>query len=249
MRAKKPLIVLVVTLALLAVALILPAAAFGKTADLNKPVSWVSVGINSNSSGLPDFHGGVTAKVQRLADGPVTDDNVRGQVVIKVFREFWPEFWPLGGALVQFKYVVKSSTFYSPGWWDYFPPGLARADFFTAAEGNWPADLGAAPAGWPYKGAAVADFVVYVPVSQYPESLPWVWLYTHNPDPDLVPPSIPYRFMFIDCGEPGATDLWQSWLFTGVGWEATQFDPAVTPGDPVPIQSGNIQVHVGATDG
>ena len=232
MKAKKSLLLVVLTLALLAVALILPAAAFGKS-DLNKPVSWVSVGTNTNRLLLDSepadgaiLHAGTTAKVQKLADG-----SVRGEVVVKVFRELWaldPVNHPLD--LTLFNYVVKTSAF-------TFGPYPAYAEFFFAAPGNWPeADLGLPPGWWfDYEGAAVADFVAYVPVSEYPELLPWVALYL-----DAGSPVVPYRFMFIDSDEPGRADVMLNWLFVGfptMPWMQTFWA--------VPITNGNIQVHVG----
>jgi hypothetical protein len=228
MKAKKPLVVVVVALALLAVALILPAAASGKP-DLDKPVSWVSVGTNC---WLPDgFHGGTEAKVEKFADGTLS-----GKVIVKVLREFYPP------DPTPFHYVVKTSDFTSPDWWDYAPPGLAYSDFFYATAGNWPADLGgasSAPEWWfDYEGAAVADFVAYVPVSEYPESLPWlVFFRPPFTDPFPAAPSIPLRFMFIDSGKSGRADVMLNWLFVG-SWMDTVWT--------VPIQAGNIQVHVGA---
>ncbi len=241
MKAKKALVLVVLTVALLAVALILPAAAFGKAANPNQPVSWVNIGDNSNGADLPDSHGGLTAKVEKFAD-----DSVRGEVLIKVLREFWPDEAPG----VRFHYLVKTRDFTSD-WWDswleaYYGLPDDNAEFYVASDDNWPAELGERPQGWPYGGAAVADFVVYVPISEYKQIPPWLGLYLRNEPP---PPSIPYRFMFIDRGGPGATDLTQSWLVVDLGfwhgWYATQFDPAVTPGDPVPTGAGNVQVHVG----
>jgi hypothetical protein len=228
MRVKQPLLLIVLTLVLLAVALILPAAAFGKS-DLNKPVSWVKVNTNgwSPDSNFPDLkdHGATVARVEQLADG-----SLRGQVAVKIFREFWPD---TNGDPTLFRYTVKTRAFTSSDWWDYpgGPFALAHGDFFVANANNWPADLGTAPAWWAsYKGAAVADFVAYVPVSQYPESLPWPKLY------EAGTPSIPYRFMFIDFGRSGKADVMLNWLFVGfwmpAGWNG-------------PIQAGNIQVHVG----
>lgn len=226
-KAKKPLLITVFAVVLLAVALVLPAVTWGKptTPAANKPVSWVSVGTNFWQGDDPgEFHGGTAAKVQKLAD-----NSVRGQVVVKVFREFW-----LTGeddTATLFHYFVKTKDFASPDFWDApLGYGLAHADFYVGAEGNaWPADLGDEPEGWPFEGAAIADFVAYVPVSEYPESLPWVGWFGDVP-------SIPYRFMFVDFGEPGAADLMLNWLFIG-SWYPTVW---VTP-----IPAGNIQVHVG----
>ncbi len=230
MRAKKPLFVIVLTLILLAVALILPATAIGAG---KQPVSWVKVNTNGwyPDSNFPDLkdHGATVARVEQLAD-----DSLRGQVAVKVFREFYPmgpEQTP-----TLFRYIVKARAFTSPDYWDApLGPHLAHADFFVATPDNWPVDLGTAPSWWAsYKGAAVADFVAYVPVSQYPESLPWVALYP----PDT--PSIPYRFMFIDFGKSGKADVMLNWLFVGLPglpWLQTVWT--------VPIQAGNIQVHVG----
>ncbi len=236
MKGKKALVLVVLTLALLAVALILPAAAYGKC-PADKPVSWVSV---CTSYRFPDMRGSTVANVQQLAD-----KSLRGQVVVGVFREFWP----LGEDpedLTRFDYVVKTRAFTSPDFWDYdspdnpLYPGLAHADFFFATANNWPADLGEAPEGWPYGGAAVADFVAYVPISEYPEALPWL-AYYRTPMADYDSPSIPLRFMFIDSGKRGRADVMLSWLFVGdptAPWVPTAWT--------VPIQSGNIQVHVGS---
>ncbi len=231
MRAKKPLLVLVLTLALIAVALILPAAAYGKSAA--KAVSWVKVNTNCRlpDSNFPDltFHGATVARVEQLAD-----ESLRGRVIVKVFREFYP--MGTAQAPTLFRYTVKSKYFASPDWWDYEPPGVSHADFFIAAAGNWPADLGPVPDWWAgYRGAAVADFVAYVPITQYPENLPWLAFYT-----PYGTPSIPYRFMFIDSGKSGRADVMLNWLF--VGLPGMPWMPTVWT---VPIQSGNIQVHVG----
>jgi hypothetical protein len=240
MKAKKPLLALVITLALLAVALILPAVASGKPAGPSKPVSWVSVGVNTNNSMLNDepadqvmLHGGIAAKVQKAGD------SVRGQVVVKVFRELWaldPDNHPED--LTMFQYVVKGSDFSSPDFWDgpFSPHPLAQANFFLAAPGNWPPDLGPAPDWWAsYAGAGVADFVVYVPISEYPELLPWPKYFGDVP-------SIPYRFMCIDSGEPGKSDVLLSWLPVYVEGLGFFWTPTV---DWAPIPAGNIQVHVG----
>jgi hypothetical protein len=142
----------------------------------------------------------------------------------------------------MFHYVVRTSDFTSPDWWDYFPPGLAYSDFFFATAGNWPADLGgalSAPPWWSdYEGASVADFVAYVPVSEYPESLPWLDNYRF-PDPPYIAPSIPLRFMFIDAGKSGKTDVMLNWLFVGLPgmpWYRTVWT--------VPVQHGHVQVQV-----
>jgi hypothetical protein len=222
MKAKKTLVLVVITLTLLAVALILPAAAYGKC-PTNKHVSWVSV---CTSYRFPDMRGSTVANVLQLAD-----ESLRGQVVVGVFREFWP----LGEDpedLTRFDYVVKTDSFTALDFWDApLGPHLAHADFFFATTDNWPADLGEAPEWWPdYKGAAVADFVAYVPVSQYPELLPWPKFFG-----DI--PSIPYRFMFIDSGKRGRADVMLNWLISDVGWQPTVWT--------VPIQTGYIQVHVG----
>jgi hypothetical protein len=223
MKAKRPLLLVVLTLVLLAVALALPAAAFGKPAA-NTPVSWVKVNTNYWLEG--GFHGSTEANVQKLANG-----ELRGQVVVKVFRESYD------GGQTWFHYVVKTGAFTSPLYWDApeSPFPLAHSDFFIANPGNCPAGLGIDPTLWAsYKGAAVADFVAYVPRSQYPKDLPWIALYP----PET--PSVPLRFMFIDSCKPGKPDVMLNWLFVG--------DP-VAPWMPtiwtVPIQSGNVQVHVG----
>src|SRR5665647_1000839 len=189
MRVKQPLLLIVLTLVLLAVALILPATAFGKS-DLNKPVSWVKVNTNgwSPDSNFPDLkdHGATVARVEQLADG-----SLRGQVAVKVFREFWPD---TNGDPTLFRYTVKTSAFTSPDWWDFRggPFALAHGDFFVANANNWPADLGTAPSWWAsYKGAAVADFVAYVPVSEYPQPPPPLVSLYLSADP--LTPSIPYR--------------------------------------------------------
>ena len=239
MKAKKPLLLIVLTLILLAVALILPAVALGKPA-LNPPVSWVKVGVSgqspdSNFPNLRDFHA-TAAYVQQLAD-----KSLRGQVVVSVFREFWPD---ANGDPVLFRYTVKTRAFTSLDWWDYpgGPLALAHGKFFIAKANNWPADLGPAPSWWAsYKGAAVADFVAYVPISEYPQPLPpWVGYYLAS---EPLTPSIPYRFMFIDSCKPGKGDVMLNWLFVGgppaypLPWMPTGWD--------VPIQAGYIQVHVG----
>ena len=144
MKGKKALIAVVLTLALLAVALIL-AAAFGKAAECrhSNPVSWVSV---CTSYRFPDMRGSTVANVQQLAD-----KSLRGQVAVGVFREFWP----LGEDpedLTRFDYVVRTNAFTSPDWWDYVTPdwpGVAYSDFFVAKADNWPADLGPAQDGGP----------------------------------------------------------------------------------------------------
>lgn len=230
MKAKKLLLLIVLILVLLAVALILPATAFGAGSP---PVSWVKVNTNgwSPDSNFPDLkdHGATVARVQQLADG-----SLRGQVAVKIFREFWPD---TNGDPTLFRYIVKTKSFTSPDYWDYpgGPFALAHGDFFVATPDNWPADLGTPPSWWAsYEGAAVADFVAYVSVSQYPESLPWVAFYP----PET--PSIPYRFMFIDFGRSGRADMMLNWLF--VGLPEMPWMPAGWNG---PIQAGNIQVHVG----
>jgi hypothetical protein len=234
MKAKKPLLLIVLTMILLAVALLLPAAAFGKPAS-NPPVSWVTVGVSgrspdANFPGLTDL-GATAACVQQLAD-----KSLRGQVVVSVLREFWAI--PPATSPTLFRYTVKTSAFTSPDWWDFSggPIALAHGDFFIAKANNWPADLGPAPSWWAsYKGAAVADFVAYVPVSQYPALLPWVGYYLAG---DPLTPSIPYRFMFIDSCKPGKGDVMLNWLIGSSGW----WEPTIWA---VPIQAGYIQVHVG----
>jgi hypothetical protein len=81
MKAKKPLLLIVLTLVLLAVALILPAAAFGKPAatPANQPVAWVNAYTNSNHLGFEfEFPYRVTlsADVKLLGSGELVGDVV-----------------------------------------------------------------------------------------------------------------------------------------------------------------------------
>ena len=98
-----------------------------------------------------------------------------------------------------------------------------------------------------YAGAEIADFVAYIPFA---------------PTLDAPVPSVAARFVFIDFGEPGRNDLMQYYLYVPIapGWlewipynmadDAFYADhPDYLPGDPIPVTNGNIQVHVGATDG
>jgi len=235
MKAKKPLLVIVLALALLAVALLLPTAAFGKPAP-NPSVNWVNVSTmgqspDTNFPGLTDL-GATVACVRQLAD-----KSLKGTVVVSVLREFWAI--PPATTPTLFRYTVKASAFTSPDYWDYpgGPIALAHGSFFIANKNNWPADLGPAPTWWAsYKGAAVADFVAYVPVSRYPANLPWIGYYLAA-DPDM--PCVPYRFMFIDSCKPGKGDVELNWLIGASGW----WEPTIWG---VPIQSGCIQVHVGS---
>jgi hypothetical protein len=237
MKAKKPLLLVALTLILLAMALLVPAAAFGKPAP-NPPVSWVKVATDysfpdSDFPGLTD-RGATVACVQQLAD-----KSLRGQVVVSSLREYWaiePSTTP-----TLFRYTLRTNAFTSPDFWDaQYGPHLAHADFFVANKNNWPADLGGTPDWWAdYKGAAVADFVAYIPVSQYPASLPWL-VYYRTPFADYDCPSIPLRFMFIDSCRLGRPDVMLNWLF--IGDPTTPWMPTVWT---VPIQSGFVEVHVG----
>jgi hypothetical protein len=229
MKAKKPLIVAVLTLALLAVALILPAAASGaKPAGPGdeQRTSWVEA--NTHYRFSDGLHGTTVASVRKLADNSLT-----GQVVVAVLCE--PCL--VDGSRTWFKYRLETRAFTSRLFWDArLSPLPAHAEFFFAGKNNWPADLGSDPSWWSdYEGAAVADFIAYVPVSEYPESLPWVALYPPGT------PSIPCRFMFIDSGKSGEDDLMLSWRFVGdptALWYPTIWQQA-------PIHHGNVRVHVG----
>jgi hypothetical protein len=176
----------------------------------------------------------------------LADNSLEGQVIVKVLRESYL----IDGARRWFDYAVESRTFASPDFWDApgSPYPLAQEHFFYAGEDNWPADLGSAPSWWSdYKGAAIADFVAYVPVSEYFSEYqesppPWVELYLRN---DPRPPSIPYRFMFIDTGKYGGEghhDLLLNWLF--VGDPTTPWNPTVWTSTAL-FHSGDILVHVG----
>jgi len=82
MKAKKPLLLSVFILALLAVALIVPAVAFG--ANPNQPVASASAGANGNNTYLPDGQAGYSVAVQQLGElgvGPL-----RGHVAIKSIK-------------------------------------------------------------------------------------------------------------------------------------------------------------------
>ena len=240
MKAKKSLLVVVLSLVLLAVALILPAAASSEPAEPgeDQPVSWVKAYTTYRFS--DGFRGATEASVRTLAD-----KSLKGQVVVKVLRESYL----IDGTRTWSDYAVETRAFTSPDFWDApgSPYPLAQAHFFFAREDNWPADLGSAPSWWSaYKGAAVADFVAYVPVSEYLSEYsesppPWVGLYLLN---DPAPPSIPYRFMFIDSGRSGEddSDLLLNWLF--VGDPTTPWYPSIWT-DVAIVHCGSILVHVG----
>jgi len=110
MKAKKPFLVIVLTLVLLAVALILPAAASGKQPEEplgNQPVNWVSSSENSNKA----FHevgwqGGHSYLVKELSDGSVVGHVTfqtmkprieRGKVSTEDFTLVDPVFDEVGG--------------------------------------------------------------------------------------------------------------------------------------------------------
>jgi hypothetical protein len=90
MKAKKPLLVIVLTLALLAVALILPAAAFGKAPNPNQPVAWVSAYTNSNNSGFAEgWRVTLTANVKLLGNGELVGHVVNRLYLRGVGTERW----------------------------------------------------------------------------------------------------------------------------------------------------------------
>jgi hypothetical protein len=108
MKAKKPLLVLVVTLALLAVALILPAAGYGKAPD--NPVAWVNAYTNSNHTTVDQYGAKISlsADVKLLGSGELV-----GNVVNKVYM--------FGGGLLTFVlHPVKSED------WTVFSEDVAQ---------------------------------------------------------------------------------------------------------------------------
>jgi hypothetical protein len=90
MKAKKPLLLFVLTLVLLVVALILPAAASASTPGPKKPLNWASAGGNTNNTfvNLEDgvtFQGGYSYLVKELSDHSLV-----GHVQIDIVKSNFP---------------------------------------------------------------------------------------------------------------------------------------------------------------
>jgi hypothetical protein len=226
---RRSVVLVVIILALLAVALILPTAASGKAADS----SWVRGAANQNNAFLPfDWHAGMSINVQK------TGDDVKGIVIQKVLRS------PDG-----YHYLLNSKAFTDPFW----SPDVEGVHFYhgedyAALEDpdlQYPAGEDYLPEG--IENAEVADVIVFYPVSQFPFDLGLPSGF-----------ALPYRIVLFDYGEPGkgvdlvqvfVPDLATSW------WAPNSADPGLFMGLPEsewaypdPILSGNIQVHVGESE-
>ena len=98
-KAKKSFVLIVVTLVLVAVALLLPAAAFGKAdANNNKALNWVTYGGNSNNIYIDTegWQGGSSQLVKQLTDlstvGHLTIHTMKDGSVNPHFRASTTEF-------------------------------------------------------------------------------------------------------------------------------------------------------------
>jgi hypothetical protein len=244
MKAKKPLLLAVLIVALLAVALILPGVATGKSDS--QPMNWVKGNYNTNNTGLPEVLGGFTINVAQLAGGTLT-----GQVVQKVILtdKEWLQSAPT---------VRVASVFYDPVWADFYAgwPFFMDdeyldnyADFHAAGDSYvWPADLPVPKRVDDYHEGNIANFVAYLPA--YFLGLPY---------------PMPHRYVVIDFAEAGEDDLVQIY-----GWSPVDpYDPfgeyswqpqlvSTNPliyedgnyleGDPIPVPATDFNVYVGETD-
>jgi hypothetical protein len=231
MKGKKPLLLAVLVVALLAVGLIVPVAAFG--ANPNQPVNWVTGNYNTNSVYLPwELHIGFTVNVQRGTE----QTDVKGFVLQEVMRE---PLYDADGNLNPFAFapVVRRATEFSPkpdeAWFwmltELEPPYFENYARFYEGTGD-------------YAGANVAEFIIYLPVD-----------FLADFNPGLPFTTMPHRYRIYDFGEPGRDDLVQV-----EGWSLSDPDdfespwtwvPALFLGTPVPVPAGNFQVHIGESDG
>lgn len=239
MKGKKPLLLAVLVVALLAVALIVPAVASGKSA--NQPVNRVTGNYNSGDLNLPDSHAGFTVNVQQGSE--LTD--IKGFELQKIMQRD-PE-----GDFANAPVVRRATEFVLEGpwrsFWSYF--GLADtyldgyARFYGAGEnpscgwGNFFPDIFFPPTnlvGVDLSEANIADFVVSLNASFLPPP------YTF----DLWP----HRYVIVDFDEPGRADLVQLYGYVPIDEGFGLWWPALLPdGNPdlAPVPAGNFQVHVG----
>jgi hypothetical protein len=234
MKVKKPLLVVALLLALIAVALVLPVTAFG--ANHNRPVNWVNGSYNTKGIGLPYDHIGFTVDVQQgieptdiegfvlqkvmLASDPDFDDApVVRRATEFVLEDPWRSFWSTFG--LDPMYLDGYASFYGAG----DNPGYGWSDFFP--------DIWFAPPTNPVDcdGANIADFVVSLDASFLPAP------YTF----DLWP----HRYVILDFAEPGRADLAQIYGWVPIEEGFGVWFPLLSTGDLVPVPGGNFQVHVG----
>lgn len=235
MKAKKPVLLATLVVALLALGLILPATVAAGDDDSSSSVEG-----NCTVNMLPDVLIGFTIDVQQSEGG--TLDGVVLQKIMRVPDPAWADVPAVRKATV---FTIE----YSP--WVY-PFGMSDtyteySSFHEAGDSyTWPADLPLpkllADDPTAYDLANIADFVVALPTTNSPLPFdPW-----------------PHRYVVMDFGEPDTKDLVQiyGWWFdeSGTwGWfpqvvYAGEFyaeNPQYVPGDPIPVLKGDFQVEVG----
>jgi hypothetical protein len=216
MKLKKPLLLVVLTLVLLAVALILPATGYGKAAPDN---SWASININSNHLLLPT-HTGMTGKVQLSAGGTLT-----GQVILKDLR------WYENGAWVHFKTTLDTfADVY--GIYFFAPPIICHGEDYP----------GVLLGDYDYTKADIAEFVAYVPNPAFdpndptlaPPSIALKFLWIDFGQPGKITNLEQWYVFMPPPGSPTPE------------WVPQDIVPGYLPyGVPVPIPNGHVLVHVG----
>lgn len=221
MRSRKPLIgVGFLAIFLLVVLIVVPAAASATPGGSGggKPVNWANFVFNSNND--PGAHTMDAIHVEAL-DGAV----LRGKYLDQSVGKPGP---------LEYRF---SSRNFGPAYFCHgadYPEDLWPSEWFWGLPSNWDT----------FVNADIADFVVYVPADQ----LPPAWLQALPEAAD----SLALRYVLLDFGEPGkGNDQYMAWAFFPDNPGSPSFwlwFPMTETGDPVPVPTGNIQVHVGVSD-
>jgi hypothetical protein len=224
MNAKKPLLLIVLVVALLAVGLLVPSTVSAWPCQ----VPTASVVGSSDLINTPESYARLYLNVRR------TNDALDGSVVLHRTRTA-DDRLPLG-------WIVGTEFTDQPYWPDFFEQSFERADFHKAfTPYSWPTDLGPEPllAGTYYR-ARIADFVCYIP-NPFPELA-------------FLGETYPHRYVVIDFLSPYMKDLIQVYGWapiddTYVEWywkpqlDPPESNPDYAAGDPVPVSNGWFWVY------
>jgi hypothetical protein len=240
MKAKKPLSLALLVMALLAVALILPSAAAGWS---DAAVNWVKGNYNSNND-FPDFQNGFTIRVQQGSE--LTD--VEGFVIQKLMYTSNPAF-----ALCP---EERRATEFSPEGWDEDPYWYYVWTGFFGLDPDYALyyarfyDIDDDPV-YPWPGleepsnaddivnANIADFVVYLDAGFLADY--------YGLPPQIHWTTYPHRYVIVDFDDPDKEDLVQIYglnLFVG-GWITQLGQSAGLDAELLPVRATCFEVHVG----
>ena len=241
MKAKQPLFLVAFVAIMLVVLIIVPAVASAAPGGSGgtKPVNWVKASFVCNpTADIPVLTMDVI-HVWKVQNGTVKGTYLDQSI----------------GKAGEYSYRYSSRNFESQ-YWDTFQEareldGLSHAYFCHGADYPdwlWPtyAWMGLPSSFATFANADIVDFVVYVPADQLgPASLQYL---------PAGADSLPLRYVLLDFGSPcRGRDRFMAWAFvpTGDPDDRSTFwlwYPMSVPDDPVAFRSGNIQVHVGASD-